>query len=207
MVTSKKAKAAITLAASVLALMSVSTGSLAQPALARGNAHECTEELMHGKTYTVSKVTVKASPDKVWQVLSDYDNASRVFPQMKKCKLLQDHGHSKLVKHVISPSGLPGSYEYTVEVKENAPHSMEWHRVSGAFKQVDGYWKLEPLDGGRTTLVTYASHVDGGIFIPQALVRRQCKIDMPGVLNTLKTQSESIASVHIAGRPQESHNQ
>jgi len=200
--TIKRARAAITLAASVLTIAALQAP---QPVSAR-SANECSEELMHGKTYTVSKATVKAPPEKVWQILTDYDNASRVFPQMKKCKLMQDHGHTKIVKHVISPSGLPGSYEYTVEVKETAPTAMEWHRVSGAFKQVDGYWKLEPLDGGRTTLVTYASHVDGGMFIPQALIRRQCKIDMPGVLSTLKAQSESQTNVQIAGRPQH-HNQ
>ena len=78
------------------------------------------------------------------------------------------------------------------------------HRLSGAFKQVDGYWKLDPLDGGHTTLVTYASYVDGGFLVPQGLVKRQSRIDMPQVMSTLKAQTESQGAVQIAGRP--AHN-
>lgn len=204
----KKTIVALVLATTAPSIVSMVAGSVSEQAQAKGRLqtsnHSITEEMMHGKTYTVARVSVKASPDKVWQILSDYDNAPKVFPQLKKSKLLQDHGSSKIVKHVLAPSGMPGTFEYTVEVKENAPHSLEWHRVSGAFKQVDGYWKLEPLDGGHTTLVTYASYVDGGFLIPQPLVRRQCRIDMPEVMTTLKSQAEVSSGVQIAGRPQ--HN-
>jgi len=199
----KKSAAALVLAASVSSSLSspvlLATGNSA--AQAKSHHENLSEEMIHGKTYTVARVSIKSSPEKVFQILADYDNAPKVFPQLKKSKLIQDHGTSKIVKHVLAPSGVPGTYEYTVEVKESAPHSLEWHRISGAFKQVDGYWKLEPLDGGHTTLVTYASYVDGGLFLPQALVRRQCRIDMPGVMATLKAQAEANSGVQIANRP------
>lgn len=207
MVNLKRTFAAFTLAASVTSVLAtcLSVSVFTAPAaVAKSSTQNCTEELINGKTYTVTRISVKSPPEKVWQILTDYDNAPRVFAQMKKCKLMQDHGHTKVVKHTINPSGLC-TYEYTVEVKEQAPHSLEWHRISGAFKQVDGYWKLEPLDNGRTTLVTYASYVDGGMFLPQPLVKRQCRIDMPAVLHTLKAQAESSSTVHIAGRPQGSN--
>lgn len=210
MINLKKVGAALTLVLSTYAVLGLSpatiSGSFVQPTFAKGSPRECTEELINGKTYTVAKETIKASPEKVWNILADYDNAHKVFPQVKHCKLMHDNGSSKVVKHVLAPTGLPGTYEYIVEVKESYPHALEWHRISGAFKRVDGYWKLEPLDGGRTTLVTYASYVDGGFLIPQALVRRQCRMDMPGVMSTLKASAESSA-VQIAGRPQSGHNQ
>lgn len=174
-----------------------------QTALAKAHGAETIcEEQMHGKTYVVARVTVKAPPEKVFQILADYDHADKVFPQVKHCKLVTDKGTTKIVKHEIAPSGLPGTYEYLLDIKETAPHALEWHRISGDFKQVDGYWKLDPVEGGHSTQVTYASHVDGGMFIPQMLIRRQCKIDMAGVVNTLKAQAETNAcSVQIAGRP------
>lgn len=199
---SNKVVAAFFTAASIS--WSVSLPQMAVPAAqANGRNQEClSEEIIHGKTYTVAQVVIKSPPEKVFQVLSDYDNAPRVFPQLKHSKLLHEHIGQKLVKHVLSPSGMPGTYEYVVEVKEAAPHSLEWHRVSGAFKQVDGYWKLEPLDGGHTTKVTYASYVDGGFLIPQPLIRRQCRIDMPAVMTSLKAQAESSSGIQIANRPQ-----
>jgi coenzyme Q-binding protein COQ10 len=179
-----------------------------QAAFAKGTAKSIAgetvcEEQMHGKTYVVARVMVKAPPEKVFQILTDYDHANSVFPQVKQCKLVKDKGATKLVQHEIAPSGIPGcTYEYLLEIKESAPNAMEWHRISGDFKNVDGYWKLEPAEGGKSTNVTYASFVDGGLFIPQMLIRRQCKIDMANVMSTLKTSAESTgSSVQIAGRP------
>lgn len=177
-------------------------------AVAKGDSapHPVSEETMGGKSYCVTHVVVKARPEQVWRVLSDYPNAPSVFPQLKNCQVLEDRGTTKIVRHVIEPSGVPGRYKYVLELKETAPHAMEWHRVSGDFKEVDGFWKLEPLEGGRATFVTYSTHVNGGMFIPQTLIKHQCKVDMPAVMTSLKAQAEH-ASVEIAGRPTSGSNQ
>ena len=157
------------------------------------------EEEINGKTFSVAKTTIKASPAAVWQVLTDYGNASRVFPQVRRSQVVEDRGSSKLLKHKVAPSGLPGTYEYVVEVKECPLKSLEWHRKSGSFKEVDGFWKLESIDGGHSTLVTYSAHVEGGLFMPQGLVRHQFTVDMPQVMSALKSQAENVTQ--IAGRP------
>jgi Polyketide cyclase / dehydrase and lipid transport len=82
---------------------------------------------------------------------------------------------------------------------------MEWHRISGDFKEVDGFWKLEPTELGRCTMVTYASHVNGGFFMPQLLIKRQLRNDMPTALTALKNKAEGptqIASRHQIDRTQ-----
>ncbi|HEY9756913.1 MAG TPA: SRPBCC family protein [Oculatellaceae cyanobacterium] len=152
------------------------------------------DENIDGKNFTVSRVLVHAKPEQIWHVLTDYHNAPRVFPQLKKCELVQDKGATKILKHQVNPSGLPAcsTYTYTVEVKESYAKSLEWHRVSGDFKAVDGFWKLEPLNNGHDTLVTYSNYVSGGFFIPQMLIKRQCRVDMPNVLSNLKSESEGI---------------
>lgn len=172
------------------------------PVSARGDSttQSCiTEEIINGKKFSVTRLIVRAKPEAVWQVLTDYANAPKVFPQLKKCQVLEDHGTTKHIKHQIAPSGMPGTYEYIVEVKEVAPKTMEWHRISGSFKEVDGYWKLEPLEGGHSTQVTYSAYVNGGLFLPQPLVRHQIHQDMPGIMSCLKAQSEG--ATQIAGRP------
>jgi ribosome-associated toxin RatA of RatAB toxin-antitoxin module len=149
-----------------------------------------TEEVMHGKTFIVSRLLIKACPERVWQILADYNNAARVFPILKECELLQDKGTTKITRHVLAPSGIPDTFEYVLEIHETAPCSMEWHRISGDFHDVDGYWKLEPVELGRQTMVTYASYCNGGILIPQFLIRRQFKIDMPNALIALRNKAE-----------------
>jgi len=171
---------------------------VAQPPLAQLNNGKPTicDETIDGKIFCVSRIIVKAKLEKVWQVLTDYKHAVQVFPLLKKCELLENHGSTKISRHEIAPSGLPETYEYILEVHETAPTSMQWHRLSGDFKDVDGSWKLEPVNSGNDTLVTYASHVTGGFFMPQILIRHQAHIDMPSTLIALKTHTEH--SIQIA---------
>jgi ribosome-associated toxin RatA of RatAB toxin-antitoxin module len=186
------------LAISVLCACTFISSASAKPG--HGVKPVVSEELVHGKTFYVNKIVVNARPERVYQILTDYMNATKVFPILKKCEILQNHGQKKIVKHRLAPTGLPTSYEYVIEVSETAPHILEWHRVSGDFKELDGYWKLEPTEFGHSTMVTYATHVVGGFFMPQILIKRQFSIDMPIVLDALKNASEistEIAARHI----------
>ena len=67
--------------------------------------------------------------------------------------------------------------------------------LSGDFKRIDGFWRLEPRDNGRSTFVTYAQYVDGGFLTPQILIKRQTGMDLPTNLLALKTHAESRTEV------------
>jgi ribosome-associated toxin RatA of RatAB toxin-antitoxin module len=168
------------------------------------------EESINGNSFTVSKVVVHAPAERVWNILTDYENAPKVFPQLRKSEIVQSKGNIKVLKHQVQPTGLGGyqTYNYVVEVTEHAPKSMEWHRISGDFKAVDGFWKLEPINDGHDTSVTYSSFVNGGFFIPQVLIKKQFRVEMPVVLSNLKIESESKNdSISIARRTDSSRLQ
>ena len=199
-------------ALSILAILNVS--SLGYPPLATAGeqvAHvqsqshqlrtshkaEVVEEKIGDRVYQTSKITVHSKPEHVWRILTDYDNAQFIFPCVKKCKLVKDKGTHKIVEHSVKPSGFPGSFTYVLEVKETPHRLQEWRRVSGDFHDVDGFWRLDPSDDGNSTVVTYASYVNGGFFMPQALIKRQTRMDVPAVMAALKSHAET-SHQHIA---------
>lgn len=149
------------------------------------------DEKIGKKTFQISKLLVKARPEKVWSVLSDYEGLQDIFPPLKRSKIVKDGGTVKQVEHEIKPSGVPGTFEYVLEIKETGTRMQEWHRLSGDFKEVDGFWKLEPVDSGNATLVTYGGYVNGGIFIPQQLIRHQFGKDIPSIMLSLKQAAEA----------------
>jgi ribosome-associated toxin RatA of RatAB toxin-antitoxin module len=176
------------------------------PALAKRNTQQLvldqenekpgiTDETINGKTYCVTRTLVKAKPDQVWQILTDYRHAVNIFPLLKKCEVLENHGSTKIAKHEIAPSGIPDTFEYILEVHETAPKLMEWRRISGDFKEVEGSWKLEPANNGKYTEVTYSSHVTGGFLMPQMIIKHQAHIDMPDTLLALKKHAESTTQI------------
>jgi ribosome-associated toxin RatA of RatAB toxin-antitoxin module len=160
-----------------------------------------TEETVNGKVFQVSRSFIKAKPEAVWQILTNYEHAPRFFSMLLKCKVLEEKGNIKVVDYTVRPSGPVGSYQYVLELKEQPMQQVTWHRVSGSFKEIDGFWKLESVDNGKATLVTYGSAINGGFFFPQPLIKRQIRIDIPTVMASLKTGAEQL---QIAKRPEQS---
>jgi uncharacterized membrane protein len=152
------------------------------------------EEMIGGHKFQVSRLVINASPNQVQNVLTDYDRVTQMFCGVKKCQVLEDNGQSKKIAFTATAPGNLWTFDYVLEVKE-FPGYIEWHRVSGAFKLNEGFWKLEPLEGGHATLVTYAKFVDGGLLMPSMLVNRELKASMPQVLANLKTSAESSGKV------------
>lgn len=153
------------------------------------------ERTVGKKTFEIASLVVNASPDRVYTVLTDYQNAVRIFPGLKMCQVVESHGVSKCVSYKIEPGGSLGALEYQVEVRETRPGLIEWHRVGGCLREMEGSWKLEPANGGRSTIVTYAAHVNVGLFIPQFVTNRHVRAGMPGIMNALKTQAEGTAVI------------
>jgi ribosome-associated toxin RatA of RatAB toxin-antitoxin module len=125
----------------------------------------------------------------VWAVLTDYNGAASIFSNLSKSKLVSSSGPVKLVAFTTKANVL--KFDYTLEVTEKDQELIEWKRSSGAFQANDGYWKLEPLDNGRATLVSYAKHVDGGFFYPQPLVKKLVRESIPAIFSDLKAAAES----------------
>lgn len=147
------------------------------------------EEKNGRRTFHVGRTVINASPEDVFAVLTDYDQAGKLFSNLKDCKVTSKEDHVKYVSFSVRGVANIWNFDYALAVKETFPRLIEWHRISGAFKANEGYWKLEPMEQGRKTMVTYAKFVDGGL-IPQVLINRQLKETIPEIMTNLKRVSE-----------------
>lgn len=148
------------------------------------------EEKKGKNTFLVARTTIKASPEDVFEILTDYSKVDAIFDNLTRCEVVEDLGSAKRVAFTAKSLGGLWKFDYVLELKETAPFLIEWHRVSGAFKVNEGYWKLEPVQGGKYTQVTYSKFVDGGLLLPQKLVQKELKAVAPAVLKNLRTAAE-----------------
>ena len=154
------------------------------------NTPSVTEARRGNKTFAVGKILVNARPEQIWKILTDYNNAPDIFTNLQKCEVVEDKGRNKLVRQLVHPKGTPLNLDYIVEITETAPTLMEWHRKSGALKEVAGSWRLEQSEADGPTKVTYSIYLDGGLLLPAWLLRGQSKSYLPELLNAIKTASE-----------------
>lgn len=150
-------------------------------------------EKLNGKEYAVGSIEIDAEVNTIWDVLADYDKAPQIFSNLKLCKNIGRNGSAKLVRQVVAPGG-PMQFEYIVELTEERPKSMVWHRVSGNLREVSGKWQLEPVAEGKRTRVTYSTYLDGGLLLPAWLLTGKAKGYIPTMLSSLKQHIEGNSS-------------
>jgi ribosome-associated toxin RatA of RatAB toxin-antitoxin module len=155
-----------------------------------------------GKTYQITSTIINAAPEDVFAILVDYKRSGLLFKNLTKSEVVSRDENTKTSNVSFSLKGIMNlwSFDYVLAIKENFPSSIEFHRVSGAFKRNEGYWKLLPLDNGRRTEVVYGKFIDAGSIVPPQLVAKEVRESTASVVENLKKVAESpnlkIASHH-----------
>lgn len=147
------------------------------------------EQEIGKKDFIISKTVVHAPPQKVFDVVTDYPNAVRYFSNLTACEVLSEKNGVKHVRFNAKAAGLV-KLDYVLAIDQSKPNRIEWTRVQGSFKANEGYWDLAAVDGGRSTLVTYAKHVDPGFFTPKMFVHKTLKDTAENIFRDLKRNVE-----------------
>mgnify|MGYP003384294718 CR=1 FL=1 len=180
------ALAIATILTAPMALQSEEIDSMSQASLVRP-LHEIR---VGKKLFTTSDIIINATPSQVWEVLTDYDGAANIFSNLTKSKIVSTSGSVKKVAFTAVSEGKLLHFNYILTITEKRPELIEWKRASGDFKENEGYWKLSPLNNGKSTLVKYAKHIDGGLFYPHFLIKKSVRSSIPVIFAELKAAAE-----------------
>jgi ribosome-associated toxin RatA of RatAB toxin-antitoxin module len=100
---------------------------------------------------------VRATPEQVWRVLTDYRGHPRYYPRVTAVDVLEaDERHALLRYHVAFG---PFSFRFHMDkYPDPQRRRIEWklaeHRPNSLFRENGGYWQIEEAAGA--TVVTYA---------------------------------------------------
>jgi len=133
-------------------------------------------------------VRIPAAPDEIWRIVTDCQEALSFVPGLRRCRRLDGaaDGSWQDVEHEMRYSWLLPTVRYVFRADYDRPHRIDFHRISGNLKQEEGTWLFTPTADGAATVVEYEVYVDPGFWIPQALVARSLRRDIPAVLTGLR---------------------
>lgn len=143
-------------------------------------------------------VFVKAPPEVVWGMLTDYGQLHHTMPKVTSSALVEDRGTCKIIEQT-GKSGIfifERSVHFRLKVEEEYPKRLRFEQVDGDFKVYEGNWYLEPAMGvsGAGTLVTYEAKMRPDFFAPPLLVSFVQSQDLPAILRSIRTYCEPRAS-------------
>jgi hypothetical protein len=144
----------------------------------------------------LAAVLVKASPEAIWGVMTDCKQAPLFVPGLKRCSRIAGaaDGSWEDFEQVVQYSWFLPTVRYVLRATYDRPHRIQFRRIRGDLKDEEGSWLLTPTPGGSATLVLYEVYVDPGFWVPQVLVNRTLRKDLPTALAGLRDRVQSAAS-------------
>ena len=140
-------------------------------------------------------VRIKAPPEVIWTAVTDCRKALSFVPGLRRCRRVDGAPDDSWqdVEHEVRYSWLLPSVRYVFHADYQRPHRIDFHRISGDLKQEEGTWLLTQTADGAGSVVEYEVYVDPGFWIPQPLLSRSLRKDVPAVLTGLRACVEHDA--------------
>jgi len=141
-------------------------------------------------------VWIRAPAEMIWSVITDCAQTPAFVPGLRSCRRInrEPDGRWEDIEHVVKYSWLFPSIRYVFRAEYDWPHRIDFRRVSGDLKEEEGRWLLLPTRDASTTVVEYEMYLDPGFWVPQALVTRALRKDLPAALRGLRDRVQSAAN-------------
>jgi len=137
-------------------------------------------------------MVLEADPETVWRILTDFDHYAGLFPRLKESEVLHRDGGAALVLFRVGVG--PFNFRFFVtHLVSREERQISWRlersRANDLFEDTWGYWRLEPLPGGRL-LVTYA--MGSRTVLPAFLTRGSEQDSVLQTVAALRTRVERV---------------
>ena len=141
-------------------------------------------------------VLIRASPEAIWRVMTDCTQTPSFVPGLKVCRRIDGaaDGSWEDIEHEVRYSWLLPTVRYVFRAHYDRPHRIDFQRTSGDLKEEEGTWLLRQTPDASATVVEYEVYVDPGFWIPQVLVSRSLRKDLPAALTGLRDRVEHAAT-------------
>lgn len=133
-------------------------------------------------------VLIRARPEDIWSVMTDCRQTLTFVPGLKLCRRVggAPDGRWEDIEQEIRYAWYLPTVRYVFRVDYDRPRRIDFRRISGDLKEEQGTWVLSPAPDGTATLVEYRMYLDPGFWIPQALITRSLRKDLPAALLGLR---------------------
>jgi uncharacterized protein YndB with AHSA1/START domain len=109
----------------------------------------------HPRGHIHAAVRIRATPEAIWRVMTDCQQAPRYVPGLKRCRLIDGapDGSWQDIEHEVRYSWLLPTIRYVFRAQYDRPHRIDFHRISGDLKEEEGTWLLSATADGSATVV------------------------------------------------------
>ncbi len=136
-------------------------------------------------------VEIAVAPVQLWAILLDCKRALKFVARLKSCTVTSTDPQGKwdVREHVVEWIW-PLPKVRSVFRSEYAPfEAINFRRVEGDLKSLEGSWRLETIREGRATRLFYSAQIDPGVAVPGFVVRNAIETELRNSLTRLRREA------------------
>ena len=145
----------------------------------------------YGRGVVRASIDIAAPPAVVFGVLLDCGRAARMSPGVKSCRVVsRAPDGTEIREHTVKWGFFLPTLRSLARVTLEPDREIRFTCIDGDIRACEGSWRLEPLDGGLRTHVTYDLWATAPFAVPAGLVSRMMRRDVPSSLRALRRECE-----------------
>lgn len=127
----------------------------------------------------------------LWTTMLDCDRMKRVVGGLESCKVLErdPQGRWDIREHVINWGWLLPNLRSVFRSEYTGDEKIAFRRIEGDLTVLDGYLRLDQLDGGKRTRLFYKNKIGTSLPLPGFMVRDSLEKDIPETLRQLRAEA------------------
>ncbi|MBY0358984.1 MAG: SRPBCC family protein [Candidatus Obscuribacterales bacterium] len=154
----------------------------------------------------VTVTDVKASPQTVLELLSDFPRFPEFMKRVKTVSVTRQEGNLFFTESYLKPQMFVSqTCNHTITQLHHKPNTIEWVLIDGNFPSASGRWEVEPTESGKSCKVTYTVAIDPGP-IPNNIAALGLKIVQKELVAGMRTRAEQLARQSTLSKHQDDSN-
>jgi uncharacterized protein YndB with AHSA1/START domain len=139
-------------------------------------------------------VRIRAPAEAIWKVITDCRQTVAFVPGLKRCREVgrASDGRWEDIEQEVRYAWFLPTIRYVFRAMYDRPRRIELKLLSGDLKAEEGTWLLTPSPDGSATVVEYEMYIDPGFWIPQTIISRELRQDLPAALKGLRKRVEAM---------------
>lgn len=133
-------------------------------------------------------ILIDSPAQPIWNVLTDCNHTPEFIPNLKSCRILQPGEDTRITEQQVKFSRFLPAVTYVIQSNYQKFRRIDFKKVSGDLRALEGSWALEEISKGQYTILVYSLFVDPGFFIPHGIVQRNLQKDLPNILLAVRNR-------------------
>ncbi len=160
--------------------------------LERGEVETSAAEGRDGKKNARARALIGAPPDRVWDVITDYEGYKDFMPLTTVSRVDRREGDS--VWFYTELDFKVKTIRYTIKLDlDRRPAEGRWHvdwtLIDGNLGSNEGSWHLEPYgDKADETFATYTVYIAPGFYVPGFVLSKLTQGSLPQLIDAVRTR-------------------